>query len=129
MAGYVCRRRMLVSRRQWHRRPRVQEDLRPVWGRNSDGTSDRTAKATTVSQPAILTVFSGVRHLHARVKSSASRAAASAPPAPYNPAWKLAWRSGVKSCAASSNTEAAMRADPTTSGLGQTRQAIDLTTK
>src|SRR5262249_21945075 len=78
MAGYVCRRRMLVSRRQWHRRPRVQEDLRPVWGRNSDGTSDRTAKATTVSQPAILTVFSGVRHLHTRVKSSASRAAANA---------------------------------------------------
>jgi hypothetical protein len=56
--------------------------------------------------------------LQARMKASATRAAASTPPAPHNPATKLADRSGVKACKPSNKNAAAMRIAPTTSGRG-----------
>jgi hypothetical protein len=59
---------------------------------------------------------------NARMKSSAMRAATSAPPAPYNAAIRLDERSGVKACRPSSNDPKAMRAAPTTNGRGQARQ-------
>src|SRR5450759_5864106 len=60
------------------------------------------------------------------MKSSASRAAANAPPAPQTAATRLAERSGAKACRPSSSAAKAMRAPPTTKGRGQAKQTSDV---
>jgi hypothetical protein len=72
---------------------------------------------------------SACSRLRIRMKTSATRAAASTPPAPSNAAIRLADRSGVKACKASSATATAMRVPPTMNGRGQARQTINVTAK
>src|SRR5262249_36608092 len=62
------------------------------------------------------------RHLHTRTNSSATRAAASAPPAPQSAASRLADRSGVRACRPSSNAATAIMIAPTINGRGQAKQ-------